>query len=136
MTQRTDDLSVRLGLALGNTINLRHSRLQRLTDILNSANPLRQLAEHRARCATLNRQLQNHLLHNLQNRKKQLDYLTRSLQTVSPLATLERGYAIVTDADDNIIRRADQLKKNAEISTRFSRGSIRSTVNVIDGDDE
>ncbi len=136
MTQRTDDLSVRLGLALGNTINLRHSRLQRLTDILKSANPLRQLTGYRARCVALDRQLQNHLLHNLQNRKKQLDYLTRSLQTVSPLATLERGYAIVTDADDNIIRRADQLKKNAEISTRFSRGSIRSTVNVIDGDDE
>ena len=135
MTQRTDDLSVRLGLALGNTINLRHSRLQRLTDILNSANPLRQLTGYRTRCTMLERQLQNHLLHNLQNRRKQLDYLTRSLHTVSPLATLERGYAIVTDADHNIVRRADQLGENAEISTRFSKGSIRSTVNMIGGDD-
>lgn len=136
MTQRTDDLSVRLGLALGNSIKLRRSRLERLTDIIRAANPLRQLAGYGARCAASDQQLQNHLLRNLQNRRKQLDYLSRSLQTVSPLATLERGYAIVTDEDDNIVRRADQLRKNVEISTRFANGSVRSTVSRINTEDE
>ena len=68
--------------------------------------------------------------------KKRLDYLSRSLKTVGPLATLERGYAIVTDEDDNIVRRADQLRENAEIKTRFSKGSVRSTVNAINTDEK
>ena len=132
MAQRTDDLSTRLQLALDNAIKLRQMRLNRLADVLRNRNPLQQLASYRSRCATLDKHLQNHLLRNLQTWKKQLDYLSRSLKTVSPLATLERGYAIVTDENENIVRRAEQLRENAKISTRFSKGNVQSTVNRVD----
>ena len=75
-------------------------------------------------------------MRSLQSWKKQLDYLSRSLKTVGPLATLERGYAIVTDEDNSIVRRADQLRENAEISTRFAKGSVRSTVKRINPNGE
>ena len=136
MTQRTDDLTVRLRLALDNGIALRRMRLNRVTGLLSSRNPLQRLAGYRTKCSGLEKQLQNHLIRSLQSWKKQLDYLSRSLKTVSPLATLERGYAIVTDEDENIVRRADQLRENAEISTRFSKGSVQSTVKWINSDDE
>ena len=136
MTQRTDDLAVRLRLALDNGIALRRGRVNRFAGILGSRNPLQQLAGYRAKCSGLEKQLQNHLMRSLQDRKKQLDYLSRSLKTVGPLATLERGYAIVTDEDDNIVRRAEQLRENAEISTRFAKGSVRSTVKRINPDGE
>ena len=136
MTQRTDDLAVRLRLALDNGIALRRGRVNRFAGILGSRNPLQQLAGYRAKCSGLEKQLQNHLMRSLQDRKKQLDYLSRSLKTIGPLATLERGYAIVTDEDDNIVRRADQLRENAEISTRFAKGSVRSTVKRINPDGE
>ena len=134
MTQRTDDLSIRLELAQENRSRLYRARLARLAGILNSSNPARRLALYRARCAELDRQLQNHLTRNLQARNKQLAYLSRSLQTVGPLATLERGYAIVTDEHNNIVRRAQQIRKNAVIKTRFSQGSVQSTVTRIDVD--
>ena len=136
MTQRLDDLAIRLRLALDNGIVLRGARLNRFADTLRSRNPLQQLAGHRTRCIDLEKQLQIHLARNLEIWKKQLGHLSYSLNAVGPLATLERGYAIVTDEDENIVRRADQLQKNAEISTRFSRGSVRSTVNAINPDDE
>ena len=136
MTQRTDDLAIRLSLALDNGIALRRVRLNRFADTLTSRNPLQQLAGYRTKCDVLDRQLQIHLVRNLQAWKKQLDFLTHSLKTVGPLATLERGYSIVTDKDENIVRRADQLQENAVISTRFSKGSIQSTVDRINTDDE
>ena len=136
MTQRMDDLAIRLKLALDNGIALRRARLNRFTGLLGSRNPLQRLAGYRIKCSGLERQLQNHLMRNLQDRKKRLDYLSRSLKTVGPLATLERGYAIVTDEDNNIVRRADQLRENAEISTRFAKGSVRSTVSRINAEDE
>ena len=136
MTQRMDDLAIRLRLALDNGIALRRMRLNRSADTLTSRNLLQQLAGYRTKCDVLDKQLQNQLIRNLQAWKKQLEYLTHSLKTVSPLATLDRGYAIVTDEDENIVRRADQLRKNSEIKTRFSKGNIRSTVNKIDTDDE
>ena len=136
MAQRMDDLAIRLRLALDNGITLRRVRLNRFTDALTSRNPLQQLAGYRTKCDVLNKQLQNHLVRNLQAWKKQLDFLSHSLKTVSPLATLDRGYAIVTDENENIVRRADLLQENAVISTRFSKGSIQSTVNRINTDDE
>ena len=136
MTQRTDDLAIRLRLALDNGITLRRARLNRFADILRSRNPLQQLAGYRTRCAGLEKQLQNQLVRSLQTWKKQLDFLYHSLEMVSPQATLDRGYAIVTDEDEKIVRRAAQLRENTEISTRFSKGSIRSTVNRIDTNDE
>ncbi len=136
MAQRMDDLAIRLRLALDNGIALRRVRLNRSADTLTSRSPLQQLAGYRTKCNDLDKQLQNQLVRNLQAWKKQLGYLTHSLKTVSPLATLDRGYAIVTDKDENIVRRADQLRENSEIKTRFSKGNIRSTVNKIDADDE
>ena len=136
MAQRTDDLAIRLRLALDNGIALRRVRLNRSADTLTSRSPLQQLAGYRTKCDVLDKQLQNQLVRNLQAWKKQLEFLSHSLKTVSPLATLDRGYAIVTDADENIVRRADQLRENAEISTRFSKGSICSTVNKINTDNE
>ena len=136
MTQRTDDLAIRLRLALDNGIALRRVRLNRFVDILRGRSPLQRLAGYRTKCSGLEKQLQNHLIRSLHSWKKQLDYLSRSLKTVGPLATLERGYAIVTDEDDNIVRRADQLRENAEISTRFAKGSVLSTVNRINAEDE
>ena len=136
MTQRMDDLAIRLKLALDNGVALRRVRLNRFAGILRSRNPLQRLAGYRIKCSGLEKQLQNHLYRSLQSWKKQLDYLSRSLKTVGPLATLERGYAIVTDEDDNIVRRADQLRENTEIKTRFSKGSVRSTVKQVDPDGE
>ena len=131
ITQRTDDLAIRLGLALDNSISLRRVRLNRFTDTLRSRNPLRRLAGYRIKCTDLEKYLQNHLVRNLQTWKKQLDFLWHSLNTVSPLATLQRGYAIVTDEQENIVCRADQLRENAKITTRFAKGSVESTVNRI-----
>ena len=104
--------------------------------ILRGRSPLQRLAGYRTKCSGLEKQLQNHLIRSLQSWKKQLDYLSRSLKTVSPLATLERGYAIVTDEDENIVRRAEQLRENAEIKTKFSKGSVRSTVKQVNPDGE
>ena len=136
MTQRMDDLAVRLKLALDNGIALHRVRLNRFADILRGRSPLQRLAGYRNKCSVLEKQLQNHLMRSLHARNDQLDYLSRSLKTVSPLATLERGYAIVTDEDENIVRRADQLSENAEISTRFSKGSVQSTVNRVNADNK
>ncbi len=58
---------------------------------------------------------------------KRLDPLARALHAVGPQATLERGYAIVSQAD-GIVRDAGKLKKGDEIETRFARGSAISTI--------
>ena len=136
MTQRVDDLAVRLKLSVDSGFALRRSRLSRLGDAVRGRNPLQQLESYRSRCAYLDKHLQNRFMSTLQAWEKQLDYLSRSLETVGPLATLKRGYAIVTDEQKNIIRKAEQLQENAVITTKFSKGNVRSTVKQVNLEDK
>lgn len=55
----------------------------------------------------------------------------RTLNAVSPLATLERGYAIVTDAGLHVVTDAAVLAPGAQIEARVARGSVRATVTEV-----
>jgi exodeoxyribonuclease VII large subunit len=58
-----------------------------------------------------------------------LTLAARMLNTVSPLATLERGFAIVTrGADGALVTDAGSLQVGDEINARVAKGSVRATV--------
>jgi len=51
----------------------------------------------------------------------------RALHAVSPLATLDRGYAIV-EHDEQVVREASELSPGDAISARLGKGSIQAEV--------
>jgi exodeoxyribonuclease VII large subunit len=53
------------------------------------------------------------------------------LNTVSPLATLQRGYAIVTDAQGTVVTDATSVSKGDIIQTRLSRGTLQARVEQV-----
>ncbi len=55
----------------------------------------------------------------------------RALRSVSPLATLERGYAIVSDLDSGkILTDSSATQAGSAISARLARGSLTATVDT------
>ena len=50
------------------------------------------------------------------------------LEALSPTAVLERGYALVFDAEGKLLRDAAQVGAGDEIMTRLGRGRLRSRV--------
>jgi len=60
--------------------------------------------------------------------------IERGLDALSPLATLERGYAIVCRADDGtLVMRSEQVQKGARIDVRLASGGLGATVNETRG---
>jgi exodeoxyribonuclease VII large subunit len=55
--------------------------------------------------------------------------LDTALQSLSPLAILDRGYALVFDAGGKLLKDARQVKVGDEISARLARGEIRAAIN-------
>ncbi len=56
----------------------------------------------------------------------------RALHSISPLATLERGYAIVSDADSGkILSDASTTEPGKGITARLARGSLSATVDTV-----
>jgi len=60
--------------------------------------------------------------------KVRSERLQMALQSLSPLAILERGYALVFDSKGELLKDADQVNVGEEISTRLARGQVRASV--------
>jgi exodeoxyribonuclease VII large subunit len=60
---------------------------------------------------------------------------SQTLHAVSPLATLNRGYALVIKPDSGaVIRSSEQLKPGDTVQTRLGHGSFTSEIKTISRD--
>ena len=60
--------------------------------------------------------------------------IERGLDALSPLATLERGYAIVCRADDGtLVTRSEQVRKGSRIDVRLASGGLGAIVDETRG---
>jgi exodeoxyribonuclease VII large subunit len=57
-----------------------------------------------------------------------LNLAQRTLHTVSPLATLTRGFAIVTRPDGTLVTDSDSISVGDEIEARVARGRFKAKV--------
>lgn len=63
----------------------------------------------------------------LQNRVR-MERITTVLESLSPLAILDRGYALVFDASGKLLKDSGQVESGDEISARLAQGQIRARV--------
>jgi exodeoxyribonuclease VII large subunit len=60
--------------------------------------------------------------------RTRVERLTTGLESLSPLAVLERGYALVFDASGKLLKDVDGTDVGQEISARLARGEIAARV--------
>jgi exodeoxyribonuclease VII large subunit len=131
---RVDDLERRLHQALQRRLGQSRERLLRLEHRLASRHPGRQLALLRQRLDSLAERLPRATLTGLRQRRLQLAALAQTLQVVSPLATLGRGYSILLDEQGRAIRDARQTHVGQRLEARLGDG--RLSVRVEDNHQE
>ncbi len=56
------------------------------------------------------------------------------MHSLSPLATLQRGYAIATTADGVVLTDSGATKPGAVIDVRLARGGLSATVTKVKRD--
>ncbi len=64
----------------------------------------------------------------LLRRRSRLEQLEHQLKALSPVAILERGYALVFDSSGKLLKNAAQVSIGEEISARLARGSLTAKV--------
>jgi len=64
-----------------------------------------------------------------------LDRRTASLEALSPVAILNRGYALVFDAKGQLVKDAARLKAGDELSARLARGRVHARVTASQSDE-
>ncbi len=130
--QRLDELEARLGRALRRELAMAATRLAVATRRLDLSHPRTLLALRAGRIAELEARLGRALRTDLAAAAARLAAAARTLNAVSPLATLERGYAIVTLPDGRVLRAAREVRPGDEVRTRTAHGSLSATVTVVE----
>jgi len=129
--QRSDELELRLHSAMNRLMRDKRSQLNQNQSQLSRLNPSRTLTAHQEQVKQLMSRLESLTKSKIDRRKLELAEKVGRLQAISPLATLERGYALATTDQHEVIRDSRQVKAGQSINIRLQKGSITSTVTDI-----
>jgi exodeoxyribonuclease VII large subunit len=102
--------------------------LIRLETRLAGQHPGRQLAMLRQRLDSFAERLPRAMREGLKSRRLQLQSQVQTLQVVSPLATLARGYSILLDERGNAIRSAEQTHTGQRLKAKLGEGELHVRV--------
>jgi exodeoxyribonuclease VII large subunit len=126
--QKVDDLAHRLERGERQSLDLVRRRLETVAAAVQHYDLRRVLAgirgELAAGTAALAAAMRNQLLQN----KVRIERMGQALEMLSPLAILERGYALVFDGAGQLVKDAGQVSAGDEIRARVARGEIAAVV--------
>ncbi len=124
LARRGVEAQRRLHAAMQRLLERHRARLRHADAVLRAAHPQRRLERLRERLATLAPRPQAAIARRLQHEALRLRGLARSLEAVSPLATVARGYAILLREDGHVLRRAADAVIGERLSARLSDGTL------------
>jgi len=124
----TDELLKRLHRSGRSILEIRGNKLDTCQAKLNAQNPLLLITQKQQNTRFLNIRLQQTILNLLAQKKSLLGNTARTLNAISPLQTLERGYSITLNNKGVAITSVKQVKNNDSIETRLHDGRIISKI--------
>ncbi|HET6655033.1 MAG TPA: exodeoxyribonuclease VII large subunit [Gammaproteobacteria bacterium] len=134
--QRLDELATRLTQCSKVRLNEHRQHLARVTAELRQHTPWHRLQTMNERLCGFRERLGFAAQQNLNASHNRYRFAVRGLNTVSPLATLQRGYAIVSDDSGNVLTDVAAVKSGAAIRARLARGELTAKIQQIRTEDD
>jgi exodeoxyribonuclease VII large subunit len=127
--RRLDDLKLRLNGAIRGALHSDRTRISEMYTRLVHRSPEHSIREHRTRHDALSGRLGHAMRQRVSRAEHRLNLAIRTLNTVSPLATLGRGFALVKRvADGALVTNADAVAVGDEIEARLAHGTLKARV--------
>jgi exodeoxyribonuclease VII large subunit len=130
--QKLDDQRFRLEKAQSQVLERWRRRWEAASAAARHYDARRQLAVVRQRLEAAVASLAAVTRARLRDKHAALDRQAASLAALSPLAILNRGYALVFDTNGELLKDAAQVQQGQEISARLARGRLRARVTGTD----
>jgi len=134
-SQRIDELDERLQLAMRLQIRQHRLQLAQLSTRLHAHSPSQRLINLRTNLLSIQLRLNSSIQNKVSSAANRWKIAARALDTVSPLATLERGFAVVKHKD-KVITDASILAPGDQINTQVARGIIHSKIDSIETNED
>ena len=112
----------------------RHSLLNTLISRFNRFHPQQQVQQLQVRNQSLQQRLRNSIKHLLLQKQTEWENTVHMLNTLSPLQTLERGYAIVRNRDSQVVKTITNVEPGEQITALISDGTLLCHIDEIASD--
>ncbi len=122
----------RLLQAVATRVSTEQRRLDELRSRPVLRDPAASLDGHRERLEATRERLNRAISVRLREEQLGLTHALERVRALSPLATLQRGYAILSDADGGTVDRVAATMKGARITARLADGQLGLTVTKTD----
>lgn len=126
--QRLDERRFRLERAERQILQRWQRRLEAASSVVVHYDARRRLAGVRQQLEAQTSHLVAATRARLLGSRAALDRRTASLEALSPLAILNRGYALVFDGSGQLVKNSAQLTKGDKLSARLAKGRVRARV--------
>jgi len=130
--QRLDDLTFRLEKSERRLIEQLRRRWERASAAVRHYDARRVLAGIKRDLESQTAALAAHLKTVLLRKRSWLDQIERQLKALSPIAILERGYALVFDSSGKLVKDSSQVTAGDRISAKLARGQVSARIEKTD----
>jgi len=130
--QRLDEASFRLERAERQLVERCHRRWEIASASVRHYDARQRLAAIRQRLDSRTASLVSAAHARLRAGRSELDRRAAALEALSPVAILNRGYALVFDSNGQLVKDAERLHAGDDISARLARGSVRARVTSVE----
>lgn len=123
-TQKLDNIEILFQKYQQMILSNKKSIINDLNSELNLKNPITKLNNITSIVGSLSEKLNYILSQKLDNRRNNLDKLHKSINILSPLSILDRGYSIILNEKGSAIKSSNDVNKGDNLKARLSKGTI------------
>ena len=123
-TQHLDHLEIRLRRAITTKLNTYRAQSNQLCDQLRRQSPKSQLQDKQQKLSATARELSKAIHQKQERLQLKLTQSMHLLDTVSPLKTLGRGYAVIRDQQGTIINSVKAVNRGDSLKSQLADGEL------------
>ncbi|MDQ3373127.1 MAG: exodeoxyribonuclease VII large subunit [Acidobacteriota bacterium] len=127
-----EDFEAQLRDAALDKLKIEKQVLETLTNRLSPLKLASKLNEKKIRLALLEQKQISAIKDVAYKKNERLKIEMASLDALSPLSVLKRGFSIVQTQEGKILRDAEKIKQNERVKIRLSRGRIEAEVKLVE----
>ena len=131
-SQSLDNIEMRLANTMQGIISNAKQNFQLATSQIYQSSTLQRFENYEDRIKTNLRSLNFQMKNLIDKKKLMLESITTNLNAISPLAVLDRGYAIVMNENGQALKSSKDIKVGDTVTTRLGDGGFTSNVSKKD----